>query len=204
MTYSLPVYTTSINRANTVVKSLLREFLNHTGTPKQGSTIMVASAHISDSIYTCNWNCISIYKLCWHGLDVKCKQGKRRLLHKMCQRADLPVMHSPITDKDISSVLGSEFPAHADQRLSKIQSLVLSSSGPLIKLWSDLSHQGFNGESDGLISVKSVLDVYQQTKALVGNASSYTNEMRCNDIIDKVKFKCPQIAAFLQDILLTH
>ena len=48
------VYTTSINHANTVVKSLLREFLNHTGTPKQGSTIMVASAHISDSIYTCN------------------------------------------------------------------------------------------------------------------------------------------------------
>ena len=49
-----PVYTTSINHASTVVKSLLREFLNHTGTPKQGSTIMVASAHISDSIYTCN------------------------------------------------------------------------------------------------------------------------------------------------------
>ena len=49
-----PVYTTSINHASTVVKSLLREFLNHTDTPKQGSTIMVASAHISDSIYTCN------------------------------------------------------------------------------------------------------------------------------------------------------
>ena len=43
-----------INRASTVVKSLTREFLNHIGTPKQGSTITVASAHVSHSIYTCN------------------------------------------------------------------------------------------------------------------------------------------------------
>ena len=124
---------------------------------------------------------------------IKCVKGQ------ICQYCILPLRTR------ISLVSsGSEFPAHADQRLSKIQSSVLSSSGPLIKLWSDLSHQGFNGESDGLIPVKSVLDVCQQTLALVGNASSYINEMRCNDIIDKVKFKCPQIAAFLQDILLTH
>ena len=42
----------------------------------------------------------------------------------MCARADLPVLHSPVTDKDISTVLSSEFQAHADQRLSKIQSSV--------------------------------------------------------------------------------
>ena len=47
-----PVYTTCINRTSTVVKSLLREILNHTGTPKQGSPIIVASAHGSDSVYT--------------------------------------------------------------------------------------------------------------------------------------------------------
>ena len=41
-------------------KIIAREFLNHTGTPKQGSTITVASAHISVSSYTCNENCISI------------------------------------------------------------------------------------------------------------------------------------------------
>ena len=29
--------------------------------------------------------------------------------------------------------------------------------------------------------------------ALVGNASFYIYEMRCNDIIDKVKFKCPKL-----------
>ena len=41
-----------LNRASTVVKSLLREILNHAGTPKQGSPIRIASAHSSDSVYT--------------------------------------------------------------------------------------------------------------------------------------------------------
>ena len=36
-----PVYTTQRNRASIVVKSLLGAVLNNTGTPKQGSTIMV-------------------------------------------------------------------------------------------------------------------------------------------------------------------
>ena len=34
------------------MKSLLREILNHAGTPKQGSPIIVASAHGSGSVYT--------------------------------------------------------------------------------------------------------------------------------------------------------
>ena len=41
-----PVYI--INHASTVGKSLLGAVLNHAGTPKQ------ASAHGSDSVYTCN------------------------------------------------------------------------------------------------------------------------------------------------------
>ena len=45
-----------------VVKSLLREILNHTGTPKQGSPIIVASAHGSDSVYT--ETAKAFYKLC--------------------------------------------------------------------------------------------------------------------------------------------
>ena len=49
-----PIYTTCINHTSTVAKSLPREFLNHTSTPKQGSTIMIVSAHISVSSYTCN------------------------------------------------------------------------------------------------------------------------------------------------------
>ena len=49
-----PVYTTCIDHVSTVVKSLLREFLNHTGTQKQGSPITIASTHGSDSVYTCN------------------------------------------------------------------------------------------------------------------------------------------------------
>ena len=50
------VYTTCINRASTVVKSLLREFLNHTRTVTKTRycPIIVASGHGSDSVYTCN------------------------------------------------------------------------------------------------------------------------------------------------------
>ena len=44
----------TVSICSTVVKSLPREFLNHTGTPKQGSTITVVSAHISDNSYTYN------------------------------------------------------------------------------------------------------------------------------------------------------
>ena len=87
-----------------------------------------------------------------------------------------------------------------DQRLSKIQSSVLSSSGPLIQLWSELSHQGFTGEPEELIPVQSVLEVCQQTLALVENASCYINEVRRGIIIDRVKYKRPRLATFLQDI----
>ena len=57
-----PVYTACINHASMVVKSLLREILNHTGTPKQGSPIIVAPAHGSDSVYT--ETAKAFYKLC--------------------------------------------------------------------------------------------------------------------------------------------
>ena len=131
----------------------------------------------------------------------KClSRPKRRLLSRLYPRADIPVLHPPTADKDITSVLGSEFPAQTDQRLSKIQSSVLSSSGPLIRLWSELSLQGFTGEPEELIPVQSVLEVCQQTLALVGNASCYINEVRRGIMIDRVKYKRPRLATFLQDI----
>ena len=84
--------------------------------------------------------------------------------------------------------------------MSRIQSSVLSSAAPMLNLWADLTHQGFIGNQDELIPVKTVLEVCQQTLALVGNASSYISETRRSVIIDKVKLRRPRLASFLQDI----
>ena len=107
----------------------------------------------------------------------------------MYPRADIPLLHSPVADKDISNVLGRDFPIHGDQQQARIQSAVLAASGPLIGLWSDLSRQGFSGKSEELMPVKAVIEVCQQTLALIGNVSCYTNESRRNDIISKIKQK---------------
>lgn len=95
----------------------------------------------------------------------KCLPTKRRHLH-------------PRADKDISNVLGRDFPRQGDQQLAKVQKAVLAASGPLIGLWSDLSSQGFSGKSYELMPVKSVIEVCQQSLALVGNASCFINELR--------------------------
>ena len=110
-------------------------------------------------------------------------QAKRRQLYKMYPRADIPLLHSPVADKDISNVLGRDFPIHGDQQQARIQSAVLAASGRLIGQWSDLSKQGFSGKSEGLMPVKAVIEVCQQTP------SCYINESRQNDIISKIKQK---------------
>ena len=127
-------------------------------------------------------------------------QAKRRQLYKMYPRADIPLLHSPVADKDISNVLGRDFPIYGDQQQARIQSAVLAASGPLIGLWSDLSRQGFSGKSEELMPVKAVIEVCQQTLALIGNASCYINESRRNDIISKIKQKRPRLGSFLQDV----
>ena len=98
----------------------------------------------------------------------KCLPTKRRRLYSLHPRAD----------KDISNVLGRDFPRQGDQQLAKVQKAVLAASGPLIGLWSDLSSQGFSGKSYELMPVKSVIEVCQQSLALVGNASCFINELR--------------------------
>ena len=45
---------------------------------------------------------------------------------------------------------------------------VLAASGPLIGLWSYLSRQGFSGKSEELMPLKAVIEVCQQTLALIG------------------------------------
>jgi hypothetical protein len=53
-----------------------------------------------------------------------------------------------VADKDISSVLGPEFPSEVYQCLFKIQTAVLAASGPIIGLLSDFVHQGFSGKGE--------------------------------------------------------
>ena len=80
------------------------------------------------------------------------------------------MLHPLIVDKDISSVLGREFPTQMDQCLSRIQSSELPMPALLINLLIKSLHE--------------LIPVY----TTVGNVSSYISE-KCQSVInDKIKF----------------
>lgn len=84
--------------------------------------------------------------------------------------------------------------------MARIQSATLAASKPLISLWSDISKAGFSGKDAELIPVKETLQVVKESLALIGNCSSYINEVRRQSIINKVKPRKPHLASFLQDV----
>lgn len=103
-------------------------------------------------------------------------------------------------DKEITSIMGNDFPTEQDKRYIKIQSSILFATGPAIGVLIDLGKQGFAGDSDKLVPVKDMVGVLKETLVLVSNASCFINENRCQGIISKIKPKHPKLATFFQEI----
>ena len=115
-------------------------------------------------------------------------------------KADVSLLRSPAVDKDITSILGRDFPTDQDKQYVKIQSSILSAAGPAIGLLIDLAKQDFSGDTGKLIPAKDIIEVLKETLVLVGNVSCFISETRCLGIINKIKPKHPRLASFLQEI----
>lgn len=107
----------------------------------------------------------------------KClSHDKRKMLINACPRPNVPLLRSPVADKDITNILGRDFPTDQDKQFVKIQSSVISAAGPAIGLLTDLATQDFVGDPGELIPVKDIIDVLKETLVLVGNASCFISE----------------------------
>ena len=118
-----------------------------------------------------------------------------------CASLTFPSPQSPAVDKDITSILGYDFPTNQDKQYVKIQSSILPAVGPAIGLLIDLAKQDFSGDTGELIPVKDIIEVLKETLVLVGSASCFISEIRrLLGIINTIKPKHPRLASFLQEI----
>lgn len=107
---------------------------------------------------------------------------------------NLPVLKTPVTDKDVIAVLGRNYPSREDKSLRGIQSAILNAAIPTINLLSDLTSQGFTRKPDKLISAQEVMKISCRQLALIGNAACLTSDKRRASIIASIRPKRPKLA----------
>ena len=77
----------------------------------------------------------------------------------------------------------TDFPKKHDEQLAKIQGSIVVSVTPVCNLWADFTKQGLRGDTTELIPADVVLKTIKATVSLVGNAFSYVNSQRRDDIV---------------------
>ena len=80
-------------------------------------------------------------------------------------------------------MLKQNYPKSHDAELATIQSALLSATGPLTCLWSDIIDSHLHTNEEGVVNVHNVLDIVQRTLVLLGNANELISQARHSNIL---------------------
>ena len=100
--------------------------------------------------------------------------------------SNIPALTTPIEDHVIVDYMGGAFPTKTDTQLKLLQSTVIASAAPILNLWAALEEQEVTTAQGGLIPVKVVLECFQKTLVLLGNAFNYMSLNHRDIIIRKI------------------
>ena len=100
--------------------------------------------------------------------------------------SNIPALTTPIEDHVIVDYMGGAFPTKPDTQLKRLQSTVIASAAPILNLWAALEEQEVTTAQGGLILVEVVLECFQKTLVLLGNASNYMSLNHRDIIIRKI------------------
>ena len=100
-----------------------------------------------------------------------------------------PALTTPIADHVIVDYMGGAFPTKPNTQLKRLQSTVIAAVTPILNLWAKLEEQELSTAQGGLIPVEVVLECFQKTLVLLGNASNYMSLNRRDIIIRKISQK---------------
>lgn len=89
----------------------------------------------------------------------------------------------PQVDKFIKDHLAARFPSREDGELSRVQSALLKTSGPIACLWSELIENGMLEDPNASVNVLDVLDIMQRTIVLLGNANELLSQVRRSNLL---------------------
>lgn len=114
---------------------------------------------------------------------------------------NIPALTAPIADNVIVDFMGGAFPSKPDIQLKRLQSTVNAASAPILNLWAELEEQELTTSAQGgLIPVEVVLECFQKTLVLLGNASNYVSQNRRDLIIRKISQKNKGLGKLLNSV----
>ena len=110
----------------------------------------------------------------------------RNSMHKTHPVPRTPVMKVPKVDRFMADHLKERLPKSRDSELGIVQSALLSATGPLTCLWSDLLDNNLLADESATINAHDVLNVIQRTLVLMGNANELLSQTRRRQILQCV------------------
>ena len=125
------------------------------------------------------------------------RETRKAMFHEFpkpnCSAVKVPPANPVLVD-----FMGSDFPRKRDEQLAKIQSAVTAATSPVCNLWADVLEQGLEDQSTDLIPAEVVLKTCKATVSLLGNAVSYINSQRRENIIKSLPKSRSKLASILQ------
>ena len=114
---------------------------------------------------------------------------------------NIPALAASIADHVIVDYMGGAFPTKLDTQLKRLQSTVIAAAAPILNLWAELEEQEVSTAAQGgLIPVKVVLECFQKTLVLLGNASNYMSLNRRDIIIRKISQKSKGLGRLMNSV----
>ena len=100
---------------------------------------------------------------------------------------NIPALTAPTVDNVIVDYMGGSFPSKPGMQLKRLQSTV--NAAPILNLWSELEEQELTTVQGGLVPVEVVLECFQKTLVLLGDASNYMSLRGLNTVSIWLHFK---------------
>ena len=113
---------------------------------------------------------------------------------------NIPALTAPIEDHVIMDYMGGAFPTKPDTQLKCLQSTVIAAAAPILNLRAALEEQEVTTAQGGLIPVEVVLECFQKTLVLLGNASNYMSLNHRDIIIRKISQKSKGLGWFMNSV----
>ena len=96
---------------------------------------------------------------------------------------NIPVLTAPTADNVIVDYVRSSFPSKPDMQLKHLQLTVNAAAAPILNLWAKLEEQELTTHKGVWYQWRYiVLECFQKTLVLLGNASNYIS-LNCRDMI---------------------
>ena len=103
---------------------------------------------------------------------------------------NIPALTTPVADHVIVDYMGGTFPTKLDTQLKCLQSTVIATAAAsILNLWVMLEEQEMTIAQGGQVPVEVILECFQKTLVLLGNASNYMSLNRRDIIIWKISQK---------------